>query len=164
MSKTVYDFPVVDIHGNQFDFSTCRGKKILLVNTASACGLTPQYRQLEELQQRRTTLLAELGRVDEEIAKMQGARQTLSSSASVRPQKLVNAKSLREYVLEILGRSKRGMSLSDLSAKVLAAGYRTESSNFRNVLYQCLYNTKDVYHDDGTGTYRLKSLQAEPTR
>ncbi len=51
MSKTVYDFPVVDIHGNQFDFSTCRGKKILLVNTASACGLTPQYRQLEELQQ-----------------------------------------------------------------------------------------------------------------
>lgn len=51
MSKTVYDYPVVDIHGNQFDFSTCRGKKILLVNTASACGLTPQYRQLEELQQ-----------------------------------------------------------------------------------------------------------------
>jgi len=126
--------------------------------------LLSRRQQLEELQQRRTTLLAELGRVDEEIAKMQGARQTLSSSASVRPQKLVNAKSLREYVLEILGRSKRGMSLSDLSAKVLAAGYRTESSNFRNVLYQCLYNTKDVYHDDGTGTYRLKSLQAEPTR
>lgn len=126
--------------------------------------LLSRRQQLEELQQRRTTLVAELGRVDEEIAKMQGARQALSSSATVRPQKFVNAKSLREYVLEILGRSKRGMSLSDLSAKVLAAGYRTESSNFRNVLYQCLYNTKDVYHDDGTGTYRLKSLQADPTR
>ncbi|MFN8322657.1 MAG: glutathione peroxidase [Chitinophagales bacterium] len=51
MDKTVYDFPVADIHGNQFDFSKYKGKKILLVNTASACGLTPQYKQLEELQQ-----------------------------------------------------------------------------------------------------------------
>lgn len=124
--------------------------------------LLSRKQQLEELQQRKATLLAELGRIDEEIAKMQGARQTLNVSVATRGNKPVNVKSLREYVLEILGRSRRGMSLSDLSEKVLAAGYRTESNNFRNVLYQCLYNTKDVYHDDSTGTYRLKSLQPQP--
>ncbi len=126
--------------------------------------LLSRRQQLDDLQQQKATLLAELGRVDEEIAKMQGPREALSPVVSTRPQKLVNAKSLREYVLEILGRTKRGMRLSELAAKVLAAGYRTESSNFRNVLYQCLYNTKDVYHDEESGTYRLRSLQSEPTR
>jgi glutathione peroxidase len=49
MSKTVYDYPLKTIKGADFDLSAFKGKKILLVNTASACGLTPQYRQLEEL-------------------------------------------------------------------------------------------------------------------
>jgi glutathione peroxidase len=51
MSKTVYDFPLKDIKGNDFSLSKFKGKKILLVNTASACGYTPQYSQLEELYQ-----------------------------------------------------------------------------------------------------------------
>jgi glutathione peroxidase len=49
MNNTAYDFPIKDIKGNAFDLSQFRGKKILLVNAASACGLTPQYKQLEEL-------------------------------------------------------------------------------------------------------------------
>jgi glutathione peroxidase len=49
MSKTVYDYPIKDIKGNDLDLSKFRGKKILLVNTASACGYTPQYKQMEEL-------------------------------------------------------------------------------------------------------------------
>jgi len=49
MSKTVYEYPINDIRGNILDLSKFKGKKILLVNTASACGLTPQYEQLEEL-------------------------------------------------------------------------------------------------------------------
>jgi glutathione peroxidase len=51
MSKTVYDYPLKDIKGNDFDLSKFKGKKLLLVNTASACGFTPQYAQLEELYQ-----------------------------------------------------------------------------------------------------------------
>jgi glutathione peroxidase len=51
MSKTVYDYPLKDIKGNDFNLSRYKGKKILLVNTASACGFTPQYAQLEELHQ-----------------------------------------------------------------------------------------------------------------
>lgn len=49
MNKTVYDFPLKDLKGNNLDLAKFKGKKILLVNTASACGLTPQYKQLEEL-------------------------------------------------------------------------------------------------------------------
>ena len=46
---SIYDFVVKDLQGNDFDFSTLKGKKIMIVNTASKCGLTPQYEQLEEI-------------------------------------------------------------------------------------------------------------------
>ncbi|MTG98630.1 glutathione peroxidase [Myroides albus] len=47
--KTIYQFKVKDINGKEFDFATLKGKKILIVNTASECGLTPQYKQLQSL-------------------------------------------------------------------------------------------------------------------
>lgn len=46
---TLYDFKVKTIDGEIFDFSALEGKKVLIVNTASECGLTPQYKQLQEL-------------------------------------------------------------------------------------------------------------------
>ena len=48
MSK-FYDFKLNDLRGNAIDFKQFKGKKVLLVNTASECGFTPQYKQLEEL-------------------------------------------------------------------------------------------------------------------
>ncbi len=47
--QSFYDFKVKDIEGNDFDLSTLKGKKVLVVNTASKCGLTPQYTQLESI-------------------------------------------------------------------------------------------------------------------
>ncbi len=44
-----YDFTVKDIHGNDFPLSKLKGKKVLVVNTASECGLTPQYEDLERI-------------------------------------------------------------------------------------------------------------------
>lgn len=46
---SIYQFSVQDIEGKTFDFSALAGKKIMVVNTASKCGLTPQYKQLEEV-------------------------------------------------------------------------------------------------------------------
>lgn len=48
-SKSFHDFKVVDIYGDSYDLAQLKGKKVLVVNTASKCGLTPQYEGLEEL-------------------------------------------------------------------------------------------------------------------
>ena len=47
--NSFYDFKVKDINGKDFDLSSLKGKKVLVVNTASKCGNTPQYEQLEQL-------------------------------------------------------------------------------------------------------------------
>ena len=48
-SKSIYDFKVDGLTGGTIDFSQFKGKKILVVNTASKCGYTPQYEYLEKL-------------------------------------------------------------------------------------------------------------------
>lgn len=48
-SQSIYDYKVKTLSGETFDFSSLKGKKIMIVNTASKCGYTPQYEQLEEI-------------------------------------------------------------------------------------------------------------------
>lgn len=48
-SPNVYSFKVAALEGGEIDFSKFKGKKILIVNTASECGYTPQYAGLEKL-------------------------------------------------------------------------------------------------------------------
>src|SRR6059058_3873304 len=47
--RNIYDFKVKSLTGGTIDFSKYKGKKILIVNTASKCGFTPQYKGLEAL-------------------------------------------------------------------------------------------------------------------
>ena len=47
--ENIYQFKVTDLSGNTFDFGSLKGKKILIVNTASECGYTKQYEGLETI-------------------------------------------------------------------------------------------------------------------
>lgn len=47
--KSFYDYTVKDINGKDFALSSLKGKKVMVVNTASKCGFTPQYEDLENL-------------------------------------------------------------------------------------------------------------------
>ncbi len=49
MSESIYDFSVQDIKGNDHDMAEYRGKVLLIVNTASKCGFTPQFEGLQAL-------------------------------------------------------------------------------------------------------------------
>ena len=49
MTKNIYQFSCEDSSGQNVDLSDFRGKTLLIVNTASQCGFTPQYKGLQEL-------------------------------------------------------------------------------------------------------------------
>ena len=46
---TLHEFKTQTLQGENFDLSTLKGKKVMIVNTASKCGLTPQYKELQQL-------------------------------------------------------------------------------------------------------------------
>jgi glutathione peroxidase len=48
-TSSVYDFKMNSLDGKLIDFSQYKGKTLLIVNTASACGYTPQYADLQKL-------------------------------------------------------------------------------------------------------------------
>ncbi|MCW3103907.1 MAG: glutathione peroxidase [Bacteroidetes bacterium] len=60
-SKSFYDFKMRAIDGKEIDFSTYKGKKVLIVNTASECGYTPQYDELQQLHETHGSKLTILG-------------------------------------------------------------------------------------------------------
>ena len=49
VEQSIYDFKIPALNGDSVDFSRYRGKTLLIVNTASKCGFTPQYADLEKL-------------------------------------------------------------------------------------------------------------------
>lgn len=61
LNMTIYDFTVPSLSGDTIDFSQFRGKNILIVNTASECGYTPQYAGLEQLYEKYEKTLVIVG-------------------------------------------------------------------------------------------------------
>jgi glutathione peroxidase len=56
-----YDFKLKTLEGDEFDFSTLKGKKVMVVNTASKCGFTPQYKELQSLYEKYQDQLVIIG-------------------------------------------------------------------------------------------------------
>ncbi len=59
--NSIYDFKVNGLEGKEIDFSAFKGKNLLIVNTASKCGYTYQYEDLEKLSQRYKDKLVVIG-------------------------------------------------------------------------------------------------------
>src|SRR5215210_4815473 len=60
-ASSIYDFKVPGLEGGSIDFSQYKGKKIMIVNTASKCGNTPQYAELERLYEKYKDKLVIIG-------------------------------------------------------------------------------------------------------
>lgn len=60
-ASSIYDFKVEGLEGGSIDFSQFKGKKIMIVNTASKCGNTPQYAELQQLYEKYKNKLVIVG-------------------------------------------------------------------------------------------------------
>jgi glutathione peroxidase len=61
ITKNIYSFKIKSLDGGIIDFSQYKGRKILIVNTASHCGFTPQYAALEKLYEQYKSTLVVVG-------------------------------------------------------------------------------------------------------
>lgn len=98
--------------------------------------LETQKKRLATLQERRDQLASQLTKVDGEIASLVG--QAKAPVEARRPRRR-GGKSLRQVILEALGKSAKPMSASELTEAVLAAGYRTTSKNPTALVRQIVY-------------------------
>src|SRR5262245_35808874 len=109
--------------------------------------------QLDTLLKKRDELEAEVESLDAQLQEFVTTGSISKRGGRKRPR---NEAPLRRVMLEVLGKTKRGLSLADLSQRIKETGYKSHSHNFKNVVYQCLYNTKSVVRDDATGCYKVK--------
>ena len=61
VAGSIYEFKIKSLDGEEIDFARYRGKKLLIVNTASKCGKTPQYAGLEQLHEQHGNQVTVLG-------------------------------------------------------------------------------------------------------
>ena len=118
--------------------------------------LTGRKSKLESLIKKRGRLQKELVRVDKQISVLEG-RKTVARSVNRRGKRPKNAKPLHVHAKEILAKNKKGLPLGSLKRKIIDAGYKSRSKNFGNVLYQSLYKSAEIVHDEKTKAYRLKA-------
>lgn len=128
--------------------------------------------KLTGLYEQRDRLLKQLNALDAEIAANEGkgaagrgrpahfSRSLANGKRRGVIQRAINDKSLKTYVEEALAASKKGLTIGEIQETVLKNGYTTNSSNFKNTLYQCLYhNTKSFVLDKKTKNYKLTAAK-----
>lgn len=111
--------------------------------------------KLSNLNKKRDSLQKQLTNVETQIVALEGKPTDGRKRGRRSRKRPKNEKPLQEVVSDVLRRTKRGYTLSDLSEKVLEAGYKSNSTDFKNVLYQCIYKAEEIVHDEETGRYRL---------
>lgn len=111
--------------------------------------------QINLMKTRRGKIERNLAEIDAEIARREGSapgrqpRPRASGKRSPHAPKVTLmsncGKSLKKWVIEVLTSSSDGLTVSEVQEAVLNAGYNTCSVNFKNTLYQCLYQNRDAF-------------------
>ncbi|HUG17620.1 MAG TPA: hypothetical protein VMM56_01500 [Planctomycetaceae bacterium] len=117
--------------------------------------LKEQKSRLAELQKRQSVLKKELDGVNSEISVLKGKGRTRGTSKRVKRRRPKNAQSLRAVIIELLSANKKGMNLQEIHDAVVATGYKSNSKNFKNVVYQTLYHKDEFVSDSKTGNFKL---------
>jgi hypothetical protein len=134
---------------------------------------------VQELGKRRDALHKELAEIQEQLSGIVGASVAVNGKAKVagarrgrppgsgkkgpgRPRgsknrgaRPKNERSLRDVISDLLSKSKKGLTLEELVPKVVEAGYKSNSKNFENMIYQNIYNSEGIVKDAETGCYSL---------
>lgn len=108
--------------------------------------------QIEQLIRRREQLATEISKLDEQMNEF----LTTGKIGRRTGRRVKNGASLRTVVIDVLAKNKKGLSVRDIAQKVKDTGYKSNSRKFENVVYQCLYHTQEIVHDESTGLYRMK--------
>ena len=117
--------------------------------------LEAKKRRLVTLHRKRDQIGRRLNSVVEQISRIEGAERRAQSFANRAQRRAQNQRPLREVVTDLLRENKKGLGLDELSKRVLATGYKTTSTNFKNTLYQTLYHNDRFKLDKEAGLYRL---------
>lgn len=119
--------------------------------------------EVREKKQRKQSLQTEIDTIAGEIEAILGHTVAAKGKRAVRnpngkkkvTAKATNELSLKKHIEKALRGHKRGLTISELETAVRTNGYKTNSKNFRNVVYQCLYQQKIAQHDEKTSKYKL---------
>lgn len=121
---------------------------------------------LQTLADRREALQAELAEVEGELASLggsaprrrgrpAGSTNKAKKTGGLRGKRPKNKLTMKKSIIKALESSKNGLTLRELAVVVKKSGYKSDSSNFENVVYQCLHNNKAMFPKDGDGKYSV---------
>ena len=108
--------------------------------------------KLDDLLAKRAKMRFELDGLEEQIVGLVGKPQTESDTPkrAKRKKRVKGQPSLKVWVTTELEKAKKGLTLDELIEKVQAAGYKSSSDKFKNVMYQCLFHGEQFQkHDAG---------------
>ena len=113
--------------------------------------LKQQQKRIENLLIHRKKLLDKVQEIETEIESLIGKDiESLIRKMEQENQPVIkNEKPLIDYVKQILKRRKNGLPLREIAEKVISAGYQSNSKNFKNVLYQCVYHSEEITCEEG---------------
>ncbi|MER3417079.1 MAG: hypothetical protein C4297_12830 [Gemmataceae bacterium] len=123
--------------------------------------------RLNELKEERRRLRQELRRIDKELKRLARGGGRLGLGAGAGRARIRGEKSLREFIVEALQKSRKGLRPSEILEAITQAGYRTASDKPYTLVNQALVMLKKqgvVEHDRETRTYRLAKETARDGR